>query len=351
LAALVLTALCVMPEVWALYLQFDLHPEKTVFDQTGMSGIRFFLWDSQFGRFFNVGPITNKDGNKLFFLLVFLWAFLPWVAAFVLACWRAVRPFTGVAKKDGAIQAYLLGSFFVSFAMFSLTSFQLDYYTVIVYPFAAVLIAPLLLSTVADSSAAGIRRAQHAMGLLTLTLAVWLSVKIGHLGLQWLTGVVLLCGIIYAWLQKKQWHGLSVLVYPVMAVNLLYLVLEGMTLIAHTRYSIPHNVLSAMANEPVVPVVVYRLDPPVAYELGLYRQTAPVLRIDKPEDLPPPGASYFLLIRTAEADTLNERTGVMSAVLTGDWVDHKTGTLPRQIELAAGRAPLESFSVYKVVPR
>jgi hypothetical protein len=340
-----------MPEVWALYRQFDMHPEKTVFDQTGVSGIRFFLWDSQFGRFFNVGPITNTGGNKLFFVLVFVWAFLPWVAAFVLACWRAVRPVGELDPSSRAQQVYLLASFFVSFIMFSLTSFQLDYYTVIVYPFAAVLIAPMLLSAIADSGATGVRRTQLGMGLLTLTLAVWLSVKIGHAALQLLTGFVLLAWFIYAGLQKKQWHGLSVLVYPVMAVNLLYLVLEGMTLIAHTRYSIPYNVLTSMANEPAVPVVVYQLDPPVSYELGLYRQTAPVLRIDKPEDLPPPGASYFLLTRTSAADASAARTGVMTAVVSGDWVDHKTGTLPRQIELAAGRAPLENFSVYKVVPR
>jgi hypothetical protein len=41
----------------------------------------------------------------------------------------------------------------------------------------------------------------------------------------------------------------------------------------------------------------------------------------------------------------------MDVVISGDWVDHKTGTLPRQIELAAGLAPLENFSVYKVTPR
>jgi hypothetical protein len=342
---------CVVPELLALYRQFDMHPEKTVFDQTGVSGIRFFLWDSQFGRFFNVGPITNKDGNKLFFVLVFVWAFLPWVAAFVMACWQAVKQFTGVDKKDGAIQVYLLGSFFVSFVMFSLTSFQLDYYTVIVYPFAAVLIAPLLLSVVSDAAAKGVRRAQLGMGLLTLTLAVWLSFKIGHTGLLLLTGLGLSTWLIYAWLQKKQWHGLSVLVYPVMAVNLLYLVLEGMTLIAHTRYSIPYNVLSTMANEPGVPVVVYRLDPPVAYELGLYRQSAPVLRVEKPDELPLTNQAYFLLTRTTAADTLAERFVSMDVVISGDWVDHKTGTLPRQIELAAGRAPLENFSVYKVTPR
>lgn len=351
LAAFIVTLLCLMPEVLALYRQFDMHPEKTVFDHTGVSGIRFFLWDSQFGRFFNVGPITHTGGNKLFFVLVFAWAFLPWVAAFVLACWRAVRPVGEPDSSSRAQQVYLLGSFLVSFIMFSLTGFQLDYYTVIVYPFAAVLIAPLLLTALADSRATGMRRAQLGMGLLTLILAVWLSVKIGHNALLWLSGVGLLAWFIYAWWQKKQWHGLSVMVYPVMAVNLLYLVLEGMTLIAHTRYSIPYNVLSSMANEAAVPVVVYQLDPPVSYELGLYRQTAPVLRIDKPEDLPPPGASYFLLTRTSAADALAARTGVMTAVVSGDWVDHKTGTLPRQMELAAGRAPLENFSVYKVVPR
>ena len=350
LAALLLTVLCVLPEVLALYRQFDLHPEKTVFDQTGVSGIRFFLWDSQFGRFFNVGPITNKDGNTLFFVLVFLWAFLPWVAVFVPACWRALRSQGGLEDTQRAQQVFLLGIFFVSFVMFSLTSFQLDYYTVIVYPFAAILCAPVLLSACAGAGSAGVRRAQLGMGLLTLTLALWLSVKIGHTALLLLTGIGLLAWLIYARVQKNQWHGLSVLVYPVMAVNLLYLVLEGMTLIAHTRYSIPYNVVPSLASEPGVPVVVYRLDPPVAYELGLYRQTAPVLRIDKPLDLPPSGASYFLLARTADAGTLAERTSAMSPVLSGDWVDHKTGTLPRQIELAAGRAPLENFSVYKVTP-
>ncbi len=351
LAAFIVTLLCLMPEVLALYRQFDMHPEKTVFDHTGVSGIRFFVWDSQFGRFFNVGPITHTGGNKLFFVLVFAWAFLPWVAAFVLACWRAVRPVGEPDSSSRAQQVYLLGSFFVSFIMFSLTSFQLDYYTVIVYPFAALLCAPLLLSTVSDSKAVGVRRLQSAMGLLTLTLAVWLSVKIGHPALLLLTGLGVSVWLIYAWLQKKQWHGMGVLVYPVMAVNLLYLVLEGMTLIAHTRCSIPYNVMPSMANEPTVPLVVYRLDPPVSYELGLYRQTAPVLRIDKPEDLPPTGASYFLLTRTSAADALAARTGVMTAVVSGDWVDHKTGTLPRQMELAAGRAPLENFSLYKVTPR
>jgi 4-amino-4-deoxy-L-arabinose transferase-like glycosyltransferase len=348
--AALLTVVCVTPELWALYRQFDMHPEKTVFGQTAVSGIRFFLWDSQFGRFFNVGPITNKDGNKLFFVLVFLWAFLPWVAAFVLACWRACRP-ASQEHPQRFVQVYLLGGFFVSFVMFSLTSFQLDYYTVIVYPFAAVLCAPSLLQASSNRLAVGMRRTQLVMAGLTLCLALALSIKIGHslLLLMSLASVVL--ATVYAWHQRRHWQGMAVLVLPVICVNLLYLVLEGMTLIAHTRYSIPHNITPAMASQPDLPVVVYQLDPPVAYETGLYRQTSPVWRVEQPEDLPPLGAAYFLVCRTAQVAELAHRIGTITTVIAGDWVDHKTGTLPRQIELAAGRAPLENFSVYKVVPR
>jgi 4-amino-4-deoxy-L-arabinose transferase-like glycosyltransferase len=351
LAALVLTGLCVMPEVWALYRQFDMHPDKTIFNQTGVSGIRFFLWDSQFGRFFNVGPITNTGGNKLFFVLAFLWAFLPWVAAFVWACWRAARPVGEVDVNSRTQQVYLLASFTVSFVMFSLTSFQLDYYTVIVYPFATVLIAPWLLSVINDSSAKAVRRVQISMAMLALMLALWVVVRVGHPALWTLAIAVVSGASAYVWFQRNRWHGVGVWVLPVIAVNFMYLALEGMTLIAHTRFSIPHNVLSAMAHEPVVPVVVYQLDPPVSYELGLYRQTAPVLRVEKSDDLPMTNEAYFLLTRTSVADTLAERFVSMDLVTSGDWVDHKTGTLPRQIELAAGRAPLENFSVYKVTPR
>jgi len=46
-----LTLVFILPECYALYIQFDLHPEKVVFGQRGVSGIKWFLWDSQFGRF------------------------------------------------------------------------------------------------------------------------------------------------------------------------------------------------------------------------------------------------------------------------------------------------------------
>src|SRR5215831_19145942 len=53
------TLIFILPELYCLYVQFDLHPEKIVFGKTNVSGINFFFWDSQFGRFFNTGPIKG----------------------------------------------------------------------------------------------------------------------------------------------------------------------------------------------------------------------------------------------------------------------------------------------------
>src|SRR5512135_3012303 len=128
LLAFALSLLFTAPEVIALYLQFDSHPEKVVFGQTNVSGIRFFLWDSQFGRFFNTGPIKNTNGHPLYFVLVFLWAFLPWVPVFMAAMISGVRRFGARAVDERASFVFLCGSFFMTFGLFSATSFQLDHY-------------------------------------------------------------------------------------------------------------------------------------------------------------------------------------------------------------------------------
>ena len=87
---LLLTLLMITPELYCLYVQFDLHPEKLVFERTGVSGIRFFFWDSQFGRFFNSGPIKGQ-GDPSFFLHTILWAFLPWSVFLYIAVVRLFR--------------------------------------------------------------------------------------------------------------------------------------------------------------------------------------------------------------------------------------------------------------------
>ncbi len=141
LFALSLCFVFALPEFIALYLQFDAHPEKIVFEKQNISGIKWFFWDSQFGRFFNSGPIKNDSGNPMFFVHTFLWAFFPWTLLFFGSIYLFFKN-----KKNIAIEAkekfvFILGASLPAFIMFSATKFQLDHYTNIIFPFIAIFVA------------------------------------------------------------------------------------------------------------------------------------------------------------------------------------------------------------------
>lgn len=137
--AIILTVLFTLPEIYCLYVQFDTHPEKQIFGHTGVSGVRWFFWDSQFGRFFNNGPIRGS-GDPFFYFHTILWAFLPWsillYAAVIQKC-RGIR--RGVAGDW-----ICLGSALSGFILFSLSRFQLPHYLNILFPFFSILIAGYL---------------------------------------------------------------------------------------------------------------------------------------------------------------------------------------------------------------
>ncbi|MBO9152286.1 ArnT family glycosyltransferase [Chitinophaga sp. GCM10012297] len=136
-AYLVLSAVFVLPEIWCLYLQFDARPDKTIFDRQGVSGIRFFLWDSQFGRFFNTGPIKGK-GDLFFFLHTLLWAFLPWSLLLYAAIFQRFR------RLRAGVEWITLGAGIFTLLVFSLSRFQLPHYLNILFPYFSVLLAAWL---------------------------------------------------------------------------------------------------------------------------------------------------------------------------------------------------------------
>ncbi|GAB4021905.1 ArnT family glycosyltransferase [Spirosoma koreense] len=141
--ALVLSFVFTLPEIYCLYRQFDLHPEKVIFDRTGVSGVQFFFWDSQFGRFFNTGPIKG-EGDKFFFVHTLLWAFLPWSLPLYVSVGQALA---GLAKRQRPLPEYIsLGSGLATFGLFSLSGFQLPHYLNIVFPFYAILTAQFLVN-------------------------------------------------------------------------------------------------------------------------------------------------------------------------------------------------------------
>lgn len=140
---LVLSFVFIFPELYSLYMQFDAHPEKVMYGHDHVSGVRFFFWDSQFGRFFNNGPIKGK-GDLSFFIHTLLWAFLPWSLFLYTAVYVLIKK---RKQQAGNARLWIIwGSAGLSFLMFSLSKFQLPHYIVILFPQMAMITAAYLLS-------------------------------------------------------------------------------------------------------------------------------------------------------------------------------------------------------------
>ena len=360
--ALALTCVFLTPELWSLYLQFDSQPDKLVFGRTQVSGIRFFLWDSQFGRFFNTGPIKNEEGNPWYFTHVFIWAFLPWTAVYVIGLVQGLRRLVG-AKLDHPF-VFLNATFFVTFVLFSATKFQLDYYTVILYPFAAIVCANtinqwLLLQDYQSSP--GLWITQTTVTLLVLVLCVSLALYVGHGVLITWTLACVSAIVVYGWwvarLHRRQFLAKLVLVFPVLAITTLYSFLDGMNFLAQSRYSIPYNIKNTVATDLRAPVYFYQIDYIAPLELCLYIQTqcAGVQslaelagKVKAPVNAGQEVGNFWLVVRADKRAELEPLLTYATTVLEGDWVDHKTGVLPRMVALAKGVEPLDRFLLLKV---
>ncbi|MFY7899457.1 MAG: ArnT family glycosyltransferase, partial [Chitinophagaceae bacterium] len=164
---LLLISVMILPEIYCLYVQFDMHPEKMVFEKTGVSGVRFFFWDSQFGRFFNNGPIKG-EGDYFFFLHTLLWAFLPWCFVLYASLGFRLKKINLRKQEQVTIWASLITLF-----IFSLSKFQLPHYTNILFPFFAI-IAANYLSTVQGKAIQWMGYLQNVVAVCMLAVVVLL---------------------------------------------------------------------------------------------------------------------------------------------------------------------------------
>jgi len=192
LLAIILVLLFIMPEIWCLYRQFDLHPEKLVFGRTGVSGIKFFFWDSQFGRFFNTGPIKGH-GDPSFFVHTTLWAFLPWSLLLFAAIFQFIKK--GV-KNIQAQEWYCLCGSMITFLLFSASKFQLPHYIVIVFPFFAIITAQYLFHLTSAKSINAVRITQAVVILLMLATIGLIQYFYRPETFGWLPGIIILALLI-----------------------------------------------------------------------------------------------------------------------------------------------------------
>ncbi len=121
------------PMLYGLYLQYDLHPGKTV--SGGMkvdSGLRFYFWTQSFGR---ITGESKWDNNApfLYFLPEIAWAFLPW-SIFLL------QSLIAGFRKNFRLHVIPLAGFVLPFIMLSFSQFKLSHYIFICFPFLALLV-------------------------------------------------------------------------------------------------------------------------------------------------------------------------------------------------------------------
>ena len=335
LLALILSLVLVAPELIALHLQFSQQANGA---EAPISSFKFFFWDSQFGRFFNTGPIQNHNGHPFYFFLVFLWAFLPWTLVSFAAIYNHVKAFGKTVLSERTAFIFLSSMFLFTFLMFSATKFQFDYYIDIILPFAAILCARFINNS-------GISRPLFVGQMVLIALLTFLAIALSVYVMNWilLTTVGVLCiGLLgYFNTTRAESFNFRSLIYSVLAIDLLYVFLTLLPFLAFMQYSVPHNAIKILGEQSVTPIYVYQM-PEVARELALYSK-APCNEIETAETLIQTKGNFYLLIKHDQAQQKLFELSKFRQLANLNLVVHKTGTFNKLLQLAKGTRELESI--------
>lgn len=206
LVALLLFVMVISPMLYAYYHQFDLHPEKVIRGRSGRSGILFIFWEQSFERLSGEG-IGKNSSDYFFFFHTFLWVFLPWTIAGLLAYGsrikQLIRPY-GPRNPE-----YLtLGGITLIFIIISFAQFKLPHYLNITIPLFAILSGAFLLDVYERG------RRKVALWLLGFQYFILGLVVLASLGICFyvfpgsrgtLLGVLVLTGsgLLFWWTRKK----------------------------------------------------------------------------------------------------------------------------------------------------
>lgn len=192
LFVLILTGIFIIPELYALYIQFDTHPEKEIMGRTGVSGIRWFLWDTQFGHFTNTFKHGSAHKGYFFFLHTLLWAFLPWAILFFVGTVASINK----AIKKGLPEYYSLAGGLATLLVFSISKFQLPHYISILFPFFAIVVANFVLE-ITDKRMQRFYQWIQYFQAVVLAVALFAFQWILAPEQWWLTGILLLSGALF----------------------------------------------------------------------------------------------------------------------------------------------------------
>lgn len=332
LVAATLVLLFITPELYCLWYQFDRHPEKVVFGRTGVSGLQFFFWDSQFGRFFNTGPIRGK-GDPSFFLHTLLWAFLPWSLVLYIAIirvwrknWKRPSRYTEWITFSGA---------FLTLLVFSLSKFQLPHYSNIIFPLLAIFLSGYLQQLRMPGEWMTVRITQTAVIVICIIAPLLLHYFFRPGSLSWPAWIVLFllfCLLLFLPLIGP-FAGKTALLYrTALAAAMVNIYLNSVAYPSIMHYQAGSEAaFYSNVHFPKMPVVQLRKD--YSYALTFYLHS-PVLTIDGLEQLSGvPYSSYLVYAPDSETEKIREVKSIQAkkefdyfpiSKLNGKFINHKT---------------------------
>ncbi len=200
------TLLFILPEIYSLYEQFDLHPEKVIFNRTGVSGIKFFLWDSQVNSFLKGVPL-GEERNYEYFTIVFLWAFAPWAGLALINIFLKIKLIFSRKNFKTSSEFITLLGFLVMFIIFSISDLRHNHFTNILFPFTSILVADLIINNNSIFIKKVTRLLLFFYGLLFIGVMIYLQIvfkfkyEFFDLSLQVLILVITLIFILF-----KKWE-------------------------------------------------------------------------------------------------------------------------------------------------
>lgn len=141
---LLIMGILLAPMLYGLYLQFDLHPEKEVYDLKGPSGILFFFYTQSFGRI--TGDIYwDNHAPWHYFFDTMAWDMQPWFHLFLLAfIIRLVSLVKNKFRFEPNKEYVSLFGFLLPLIALSTSRFKLPHYVFPIFPFAAIITADFI---------------------------------------------------------------------------------------------------------------------------------------------------------------------------------------------------------------
>jgi 4-amino-4-deoxy-L-arabinose transferase-like glycosyltransferase len=249
------TFLFLSPVLYCYYLQFDLHPEKVIRGRSGISGIQFILWSQNFERLGGESFGNAAENDRLFFVHTYLWAFLPWSIAGLLALVRSIVLFFRFRFSFSSMgESLITPTFIVMFFILSSSGFKLPHYLNILFPLLSILTAHEILKVTKVGDGKFLVIAQFIVSMLMLLTVIILNAFIFPI-----TNIlVLLCTILfvtgYVWFRKQTRNSYQNAILFTLVVALLSNMLFNFNFYPQMLQYQAGNVLASIAKEQQIPI-------------------------------------------------------------------------------------------------